>query len=213
MAILSPRVREEFEVKDLFEDKAQEWDARPIPQQISEGVFAALQEAVALSPELSVMDFGAGTGLVAGQIAPLVSELVAVDVSPAMLEQLAQKPALQGKADIVCQDILQQPLDRRVDLIVSAMAAHHVEDTAQLMRTLFAHLRPGGRLALADLDAEDGSFHPPGIEGDYHDGFAREAIAGLAEAAGFADVRFRTACEVDRDGRRYPIFLLTAARP
>lgn len=200
-------------MKDLFEDKAQEWDTRPVPQQISEGVFSAIQGAVSLTPAQAVMDFGAGTGLVATKIAPLVGELIAVDVSPAMLEQLAQKPALQGKAEVVCQDILQQPLDKQVDLIVSAMAAHHVEDTAGLMRALFAHLRPGGQLALADLDAEDGTFHPPGVEGVYHDGFARDALAVLAAEAGFADAGFTTACEVEREGKRYPVFLLTATRP
>jgi len=197
---------------DLFEDKAAEWDTRPIPQQISEGVFRAMEAAVAFSPTQTVMDFGAGTGLVATQIAPLIREIIAVDVSPAMLEKLAQKPALQGKAEIHCQNILKAPLQRQVDVVVSAMAAHHVEDTAALLRTLHDHLKPGGTLALADLDAEDGTFHPPGIEGVYHDGFDRDALGALATEAGFTGAAFQTACTVDRDGKRYPIFLLTATR-
>ena len=201
-------------MRDLFEDKAAEWDSRPVPQQISEGVFGALEAAVALSPELTVMDFGAGTGLVATQVAPRVRQILAVDVSPAMLDKLAQKPELQGRAQVFCQDILDAPLGQQVDLIVSAMAAHHVEDTERLLQALFDHLRPGGTLALADLDAEDGSFHPPGIEGVFHDGFDRAALGEKAAAAGFADVAFVTACEVEREaGRRYPIFLLTATRP
>ncbi|MFT4977942.1 MAG: putative AdoMet-dependent methyltransferase [Myxococcota bacterium] len=93
------------------------------------------------------------------------------------------------------------------------MAAHHVEDTGKLLRTLHDHLRPGGQLALEDLDAEDGTFHPPGIEGVFHAGFDREALATLAHEAGFTNPRFVTACEVDRGGRSYPIFLLTATRP
>ena len=198
---------------DLFADRAAGFDDRPIPQQISAGVSRAMREAVAFSAEQVVMDFGAGTGLVATRIAPLVREIVAVDVSPAMLEQLAQKPELRDRVEIRCQDILQTPLERQVDVIVSAMAAHHVEDTAALLRALHAHLRPGGRLALADLDAEDGTFHPPGIEGVYHLGFARDALSELATAAGFVEVSLRTACTVEREGRRYPIFLLTATRP
>lgn len=200
-------------MKDHFEDKAGEWDTRPIPQQISEGVFAAMQDAVRFSPQLTVMDFGAGTGLVATRIAPLVDCVLAVDVSPSMLEQLAQKPELKDRAEVICQDILQTPLGRQVDLIVSAMAAHHVEDTDRLLRTLLDHLRPGGQIALADLDAEDGTFHPPGIEGVFHAGFDRDTLAAKAREAGFTDTSFVTACEVDRDGRRYPIFLFTATRP
>ena len=77
---------------DLFHDKAAEWDQRPIPAQISEGVFRALREAVDFSGGLRVMDFGAGTGLVCSKIAPLVDRVLAVDISEAMLEQLAKKP-------------------------------------------------------------------------------------------------------------------------
>lgn len=197
---------------DLFHDKAQDWDSRPVPAQISSGVSAAILEALDLSGDETVMDFGAGTGLVSGHLAPHVGRILAVDVSQGMLAKLAEKPALQGKVEVFCQDILDEPLDRKVDLVVSAMAMHHVEDTAKLAQTLFDHLAPGGRVALADLDAEDGDFHPPGTEGVFHAGFEREALRAHLERAGFADVDFVTACTVDRDDKRYPVFLVTASR-
>ena len=197
----------------LFRDKAAEWDTRPVPLQISEGVFAAMRARVPLEASMTVMDFGAGTGLVAGKLAPHVKEIVAVDVSPAMLEQLAKKPELAGKAEVVCRDLLESPLSRTFDLVVSAMAMHHVLDTERLARTLFAHVAPGGRVALADLDSEDGTFHPPATGGVFHHGFDRAALGALLAEAGFSDVRFETACEVTRDERRYPIFLVTATRP
>lgn len=200
-------------MSDLFRDKAAEWDARPVPLQISEGVGAAIASRVALDSGLVVMDFGAGTGLVSGRIAPRVKEIVAVDVSPAMLEQLAKKPELTGKVHVVCQDLLEAPLERRVDLVVSAMAMHHVRDTAALARTLFAHLVPGGRVALADLDTEDDTFHPAGTEGVFHAGFDRGALGALLREAGFVDVVFDTACEVTKETRRYTVFLVTATRP
>ncbi len=200
-------------MSDLFADKAADWDARPVPVQISAGVFEALTRHVALAPPLEVMDFGAGTGLIAGKLAAHVGRIIAVDVSPAMLEQLAAKPELAGKVEIVCRDLLVEPLGRRVDLIVSAMAMHHVEDTAALLRSLFEHLEPGGRVALADLDREDGSFHPPGTDGVFHHGFERESLSAQLHAAGFAGVEFHDACEVEREGRRYPIFLVTASKP
>lgn len=198
---------------DLFEHKAAEWDQRPIPVQISDGVTRAMLDAVRFEPWMTVMDFGAGTGLVSSRIAPRVERMLAVDISEAMLEQLAKKPELAGKVDIHCQDILTAPLDQKVDVVVSAMAMHHVEHTDALFAAFHAHLVPGGRLALADLDTEPGTFHPPDTEGVFHAGFDRTAVAALLEARGFVDVSFVTACEVDRDERRYPIFLVTATRP
>jgi 2-polyprenyl-3-methyl-5-hydroxy-6-metoxy-1,4-benzoquinol methylase len=198
---------------DLFQDKAAEWDARPVPAQISEGVAQAIEAHVALAPEMTVMDFGAGTGLIAGHIAPRVRKILAVDVSASMLAQLASKPALADKTEVFCQNILEAPLSREVDLIVSAMAMHHVEDTRALARALFAHLVAGGHIALADLDAEDGTFHPPNTEGVFHHGFGRDALGAILRDAGFIDVRFVTACTVSKESGRYPIFLVTAKKP
>lgn len=197
---------------DLFADKADDWDTRPFPVQISEGVSAALLARVPLTPDLTVMDFGAGTGLITGHVAPHVKQVLAVDVSQSMLDKLAAKPELQGRVEVHCQDILDTPLDTPVDLVVSAMAMHHVEDTAALFRALHDQLTPGGRVALADLDTEDGTFHPPGMEGVFHHGFDREALGALLTDAGFTDVVFETATEVDKDDQRYPIFLVTAVR-
>jgi hypothetical protein len=74
-------------------------------------------------------------------------------------------------------------------------------------------LAPGGRIALADLDAEDGSFHDADAEGIHHLGFPRDRVAGFARMAGFVEVAFSTATEIEKNGRRYPLFLLTARRP
>lgn len=197
---------------DLFSDKATDWDRQPTPVQISTGVSRAMLDAVPLDPTLTVMDFGAGTGLICGRLAPQVARVVAVDVSAAMLEQLRAKPELAGKVETHCGNILEAPLAERFDLVVSAMAMHHVDDTAGLFKTLYAHLRPGGRVALADLDAEDGTFHPPGTEGVYHAGFDRASLAAKLQDAGFRSPGFQTACVVQKEGKPYPIFLVTAAR-
>ena len=199
-------------VTDLFNDKADDWDERPIPTQISEGVGAVLLDKVPLRPSMRVLDFGAGTGLLSSRVAPHVESILAVDISESMLEKLKAKPELTGKVRVVCQNLLEKTLGEQVDLIMSAMALHHVEDTAQLLRVFAEHLPSGGGLALADLDKEDGSFHPADIQGVFHQGFDRDELGRLLEEAGFKDIQFTTATEVSKEERSYPIFLVTAIR-
>jgi 2-polyprenyl-3-methyl-5-hydroxy-6-metoxy-1,4-benzoquinol methylase len=159
------------------------------------------------------MDFGAGTGLICSKIAPQVERVFAVDISESMLEKLSQKEELLGKVEIKCQDILDTPLSERFGLIVSAMALHHVRDTRAALSSFFDHLIPGGELALADLDSEEGDFHPEGIEGVFHHGFDRPTLGRLAEEVGFIDVSFETATTVHKGEKTYSIFLITAHKP
>ncbi|WP_031434670.1 class I SAM-dependent DNA methyltransferase [Methylomarinum vadi] len=195
---------------DLFKEKAQDWDANDMVRGLSTGIANAIQANVALDETLQVMDFGAGTGLIALQIADKVNKVTAVDVSQAMLDKLQAKAELHGKVEALCQNILEQPLGIRFDLIVSAMAMHHVEDTDKMVACLAEHLKPGGRIALADLDEEDGSFHSVDAKGVYHTGFDRETLQSLLSRHGFKDIRFVTAHVLNKSDRLYPVFLVLA---
>lgn len=197
---------------DLFETKAQDWDASDRRNQLASAIGSSVLENVQLHEQMSVMDFGAGTGLISTQIVPRVRRLVAVDTSPAMLDQLAAKSELRGKVEIVCQDLLDQPLPEKFDLIVSAMTLHHVEDTAGLMRRFGEQLRDGGVIALADLDREDGSFHPAGTEGVFHFGFDRDQLREILQNQGFDQVEFVTAHTINGEQQDYPVFLVTARK-
>ncbi len=197
---------------DLFQDKAPDWDANEMVRALSAAIGSAMLARIPFDESMTVMDFGAGTGLLTAQVAPRVERVLAVDTSQAMLERLQAKPELQGRVEILCQDILVEPPARQVDAIISAMALHHVEDTDHLLAVFNRLLKPGGWLALADLDTEDGSFHPEDVQGVYHHGFDRDDLASRLARQGFTDIRFTTAHEVQRDGKTYPVFLVTAKK-
>ena len=67
-------------------------------------------------------------------------------------------------------------------------------------------------VALADLDKEDGTFHPADAQGVFHHGFDRGTFQSILESKGFQDVNFVTAHTVNREGKSYPIFLVTAVK-
>ena len=199
-------------MSDLFKEKAKEWDVNEMVTQLSAAIGSCILDNVALNKTMHVMDFGAGTGLITSQVAPHVNKITAVDVSAAMLEQLLAKQELKDKVETLCQDITAQPTGVEYDLIMSAMAMHHVEDTENMLQQFAAHLKPGAKVALADLDKEDGSFHPADTQGVYHSGFEREAFGALLEKNGFTDINFLTAHTVNKESKSYPIFLALATK-
>jgi 2-polyprenyl-3-methyl-5-hydroxy-6-metoxy-1,4-benzoquinol methylase len=199
-------------MSDHFNEKAKTWDADEMVKKLSSAVGSSILKNIALSQDMLTMDFGAGTGLISSHVAPRVSKITAVDISEAMLAKLAAKPELANKVTTVCQDIIERPLEEKFDLIMSAMAMHHVENTDQLIRTFYEHLKPGAVVALADLDKEDGSFHPEGTPGVFHSGFERDELQRKLEKHGFEDVHFYTAHAVEKNEKSYPIFLATAKK-
>lgn len=199
-------------MSDLFNEKAKDWDADEMKKELSSAIGAAIIENVTLNEQMNVMDFGAGTGLISSHVAPLVNEITAVDISQAMLDKLIAKPELQSKVKAVCQDITAKPLADKFDLIMSAMALHHVEDTVELMQIFAEHLKQGAKVALADLDKEDGSFHPQDTQGVFHSGFERETLRTIMENAGFENINFYTAHSINKENKNYPIFLVTATK-
>jgi len=196
---------------DLFNEKAKDWDANEMRTMLSSAIGLSILAHVSLHEQMRVMDFGAGTGLISSQVAPLVKKIVAVDISEAMLNKLVAKPELQNKVEIVCQDIIEKPIADNFDLIMSAMSMHHVKDTSKLIQRFSEHLNPGASIALADLDKEDGSFHPEDSEGVFHLGFKRNELQIILEKYGFREIQFVTA-HTNKEEKKYPIFLVTATK-
>ena len=129
-------------MSEYFNKRAEDWDADDMVTKLSSAIGSSILEHVSLNDQMDVMDFGAGTGLISSHVAPLVNKIIAVDVSEEMLNKLVSKPELHGKVEAVHQNILDQPIEQKFDLIMSAMAVHHVEDTSKLIQRFAEHLRP-----------------------------------------------------------------------
>ena len=195
---------------DLFSEKSKDWDRNERRLKLAKAIGDSVKDNISLSSDMDVMDFGAGTGLLCAQIAPKVNKIIAVDTSVSMLEKLSEKDDLKGKVETLNQDIIENPLAMKFDLIMSAMTMHHVEDTGRMLEVLKANLKAGGQVALADLDAEDGTFHPKEAQGIFHHGFVRDNLKAKMEKAGFVDISFATAMTIPKEGRDFPVFMMTA---
>lgn len=197
---------------ERFNQAAAEWDKGDTRQTIAQAVFDTIVSRIALKSDMDILDFGAGTGLLSFKIAPTVRSVIGVDLSEKMLEQMEAKNTPLVHVRPLYRDIIAEPLEEKFHGIVSSMAMHHVEDTAKLFAALYAHLRRGGFVAIADLEAEDGTFHTHGNEGVHHFGFERESLRAIMEGCGFTSVRFHQAYTVKKETREYPVFVVTAMK-
>jgi tRNA (cmo5U34)-methyltransferase len=199
---------------DRFDRAAPTWDLEDRRVALARAVVEAVVARLSLTRDLSTLDFGCGTGLVTLALAPKVGALTGADTSPGMLKTLAEK------AETLGIPVRPWPLDPAgtgdlggpYDLIVSSMTLHHVLDVPALFLRFARQLQPGGRIALADLDLEDGTFHDDAT-GVNHRGFPREHIQAWLEEAGFLDIRLETALVSQKNGKDYPVFLATARSP
>lgn len=195
-----------------FDRVAAEWDSNPTRVELARAVAGAIRQAVPLRSDMAVLDFGAGTGLLSLALLPHVRAITAMDASGEMLRVLTDKLAAAGIQSVrtLHADIAGgEALAAEFDLVVSSMALHHVQDVPSAIRRLRAGLKPGGWLALADLDQEDGSFHGENSSGVYHTGFARKDLIAWFVAANLSEVTLRIAHRIDRGGRRYEVLLVS----
>jgi ubiquinone/menaquinone biosynthesis C-methylase UbiE len=197
-----------------FDGMAAAWDDNPGRVEVAGGIVRAVVDRLPLRQIRNMLDYGAGTGLVTLGLYPYVTTIMAADSSKGMLEVLRRKVEEGGLGGIrtVLLDLERQaPPDEHFDLIVSAMTMHHIEDVAGVVRKLCAMLRPGGYLAIADLDLDDGEFHtdPTGV---MHNGLDRGELARLLADSGLSHVEVETAHTIHRDKRDFTVFLMTGEK-
>ncbi len=202
-----------------FNEAATSWDEEPRRVRLAAEVSEAVKREVSLRADMDVLDYGCGTGLVSLFLQPLVKSITGADTSDGMLEILRAKVAAQRLTNVQTLHLGTEreslPAER-FDLVISSMTLHHIEDLEKLLREFRRVLRPGGVLALADLDSEDGSFHGHGLSAA-HAGFDRERMRGMLVEAGFADTRAVTAAMLEKPDvqgivRTYSVFLITARK-
>ena len=114
----------------------------------------ALLAANGVGPDGTVVDLGAGTGQFALAAAKAFSRVVAVDVSPAMIEWLRRRgAALPGLACVQAGFLSYQHRGAPADAVYTRNALHHLPDfwKAMALVRMAAILRPGGVLRLHDL--------------------------------------------------------------
>lgn len=158
-----------------------------------------------IDPSWTVADLGCGTGNAAELLAPWVTEVVAVDASPEMLDAARRRLADRNNIRFVHADLTAASVPvGQVDAAVCLLVLHHLERPGAVLHQM-AHMlrgvRGGGGVALVvDITEHDRSDYRHEM-GHRHQGFSHTTVRDMYEEAGFTGVRVRTLTpDVDASG-------------
>jgi len=202
-----------------FDKAAASWDENPGRVKMAKDVARTISGQVDLKPDMDIMDFGCGTGLLSIELLPLVRSVTGVDSSQGMLDIFNKKIAGLKLKDVSTALV---DLDRgdtltgSYDVVVSSMTLHHIREIGSLFDQFYNVTPPGGYLCIADLDPDDGMFHSDNT-GVFHFGFDRTAMRKIFIETGFGNVQDVTAAEMAKPAgngemRRFTVFLMVGQK-
>jgi putative AdoMet-dependent methyltransferase len=116
----------------------------------------ALIAALGVGPEHGLLDLGCGTGQFACEAARAAAAVMAIDVSPAMLDFARQRALKAGLVNIrfaLGGFLSYEHAGPPLDFAVSKFALHHLSDfwKAAALGRIHGWLKPGGILFLRDV--------------------------------------------------------------
>ena len=183
--------------REYFDELAGRFGRDYVPGRSWKGLAEALLKAM---PAGVVADLGAGEGTLSQLLAQRATKVIAVDISPKMVEfgqELARKNGL-ANLEFRLGDIEEPPIkDRSVDLAVFSQALHHAGHPPRALAEARRILRPGGRVLVLDL-LRHRFEKARELYADRWLGFGEAELAEMLEQAGF--IRIETAV-VDREAR------------
>lgn len=205
-------------MENHFDNVARDWDKQSIHIQRTEAIANALREELQKKKINHALEFGAGTGLLSFALQDFFSEIILMDSSAEMI--LATKDKIAGSGLTHLHPIqfdleLNNYSVKTFDIIFSQMALHHVNDIEKIIAKFYNLLNAGGKLAIADLYKENGTFHEKKMK--VHYGFDPEELKAILIKYGFRFVISRQCFVIERKvdneaTKSFPVFLLTCEK-
>ena len=153
--------------------------------------WKALAEALIKSMNYRhVADLGAGEGTLSQLLAQRAEKVIAIDLSPKMVEYSQNLAISNGIHNLEFRigDIESPPIEENsIDLAILSQALHHAENPQQAIDAAFRILRPGGRLIILDL-LQHSFSEARELYADRWLGFSESHLSSMLHKSGFSRV-------------------------
>ncbi|TVT82327.1 class I SAM-dependent methyltransferase [Acinetobacter colistiniresistens] len=116
--------------------------------------FAKMQHLIQSSQLKKVLDLGCGGGHISYQIAAFADQVTAYDLTPSMVELVAEQAKQKGFDNITVQQGAAESLpfaDQSFDCVMTRYSAHHWQNVAQAMAEIHRVLAPQGKVIIVDI--------------------------------------------------------------
>lgn len=141
-----------------WDEYASEWDKDPSVQEYALKVLSELNNKIQLE-ELTILDFGCGTGSLTQLLSPSARQIVALDGSREMIKLLEEKELdnVSTISDFLCDELINNHplLDQKFDLIVASSVCSFLPDYESSLGQLKSLLTSGGLFIQFDWLAQD----------------------------------------------------------
>jgi ubiquinone/menaquinone biosynthesis C-methylase UbiE len=145
-------MRHEQSISRSFGSNAERYLTSPVHSAGADLDFLA--RSVAALDEPKVLDLGCGAGHASFATAPFAREVIAFDLTTAMLEVTAAEAKERGLSNISTTQgsVEELPFNsRHFDFVVSRYSAHHWNDVPRALQEVKRVLKPDGQVCFIDL--------------------------------------------------------------
>ncbi len=134
-------------IREEFKKQASGWGRR-------QDNLSDVVHLLDLQADFNVLDVAAGSAILTSAVAPHVKQVVAVDITPEMLQQAREKDIQNMRCTLGAAEHLPHAT-ATFDRVVTRYSLHHMHDPEPMIAEIYRVCKPGGKVLIIDIVAPE----------------------------------------------------------